>query len=197
MSCAVQCDFIAFAVQGYEAKPPGWLIYCALPIIGALLIVFCGFFRNGLQQVQKFAGLGVHLEITTLSLLAIFGVALMGAGLALYVYDSGRQWDEPTEKERKAEQRADAAERFTVRLVLAYPKAVPQELIPNTKSPGAQATNLVCKYKLASSSTTEQTQVTLGQQETVVIFIHDLARSDVIQDLTIDPSPDGNLPARS
>jgi len=60
----------------------------------------------------------------------------------------------------------------------------------------AQQEELICRYKLASSTNPEDTQVTLGQQDTVEIVIHDFSRNDVIQDLIITPSDPSSVSGR-
>jgi hypothetical protein len=179
-------------LQSVDSTPPSWLTYYFLPIVGCSMFVFCILAGTLLQHIQKFNGFGIHLEVTTQVFLSIISFVMMAAGFGLHFFDASKRLQDLTEKERTAEQRAEAAEHFTLRLVLAYPKQqVDRELVPNTTKPGDQATNLICRYKLASSDNTEETRVLVGHEGTVVIVIHDLARKDVIQDLAIGPAHPG------
>jgi hypothetical protein len=183
--------------QGSFPGPSDLVTSYIVPIAGFCIVVFCFVASARLASPLKFDGFGIHLEITILSLLVLLGVAMMLAGYIVHILDLSTKERTAEEKAQHEEARADAAEHFTLRLALAYPKEdVVGELEPHAKTPGEQAKNLTCRYKLASSKNPEDTQVMLGQQGTVEVVIDDFSRNDVIQDLTIAPADPSKVSGR-
>jgi hypothetical protein len=173
------------------AAPPPFLTYL-LPATGLILIIFCLVARKSefLSQPQKVEVGAFHVQIAIFSVIFLVGTGMMVGSYFRYVVDRDRDWNTLTQKERHAEERADAAERVTLRLVLAYPnQLLPRDLVPLASRPGDPVRNLTCRYKKVSSSAHyEEAQVIMGQQDTVEVVISDLSHGDVIQDVLIEPA---------
>jgi hypothetical protein len=177
-----------FFVQSPDSAPPNWLTFYLLPVTGLAIIIFCLCSSNRPIHHLKFEGLGVHLEITTQTLMLLLGVAMMSAGFIFNVLDVTGGEKNALNEAMKEKARADAAERFTVRLILGLPqeKEMTPELIP-VGEPNSTVDNLICRYRISSHQTQEQQTVTMGEEDTIIVEIPEVSRNDVISELFIAP----------